>query len=76
MPRYHRIWDAKLGKAVRKRFTAAEESARDAEEASELVKVAAQRDRDATKQELENKLALDIITYDELKQLFRLERGL
>ncbi len=65
MPRFHNI----NGENVQ--FTAAEETARDAEEAQSDIDKAAERTAQARKATLDAKLADDSITFDELKELMR-----
>lgn len=76
MPRYHRLWNAELGKERRIRFTAAEERARDVEEAEAVI----QRDTRLAKElelaQLHSELADDTITDISLRRMFRLERGM
>ena len=66
MPRFHKI----NGENVQ--FTAEEETARDAEEAQDAIDTIAKNEQRAKREALEDKLADDSITFEEMKELMRL----
>jgi hypothetical protein len=53
-------------------FTAAEETARDAEEAQAAIDMVSRDERMASQEALEAKLVDDSISFDEMKELMRL----
>ena len=70
MVRFHNI------NGVRVQFTAAEETAWDAEESQSAIDKQAAHDRQATIQALVDKLANDTITSEEQRELMRYREGL
>ena len=66
MPRYHKI----NGEHIQ--FTVEEEAARDAEEAQDAIDTIAKNEQRAKREALEDKLADDSLTFEEMKELMRL----
>jgi len=76
MTRYHDLWDVMDQRQIRRKFTASEEAARDAQEAAFAEKRAEVLLYEARQSELRTRLGDDSITSAELRELLRLERGL
>ena len=75
MPRYESIVDA-AGNVTRRQFTDAEETQREEEITAEQTRLATRNTNIARQAVLEAKIADDSITFDELKEFMRLDRGL
>ena len=75
MPRFEKLMDA-AGNVTRRQFTDAEETQRDEEITAERTRLAARNTNIARHAVLQAKITDDSITFDELKEFTRLDRGL